>query len=241
MAADVGNNIRHLHPVDIIVPFDHIVEAVFPMHRHFWVTALIRKKESSISLRHPLAFRFFPVLDDRSKALRHVLRHGQFPCSCIRFCGFDHPPYVRSPPKLVVDIDDLILQVDIPQRQSTEFRNTPPCVEKDINHFVILVINIIVMHEFQELPHLVFCNGFPRHAVIDHHSGKFKSEGIFQQHIIINRHLECRAQDTAHGLDGAVPPSCCSFIRNNLASDVLTCKIFLSLKVSPLKTFCTNL
>ncbi len=37
MAADMGSDIRHLHPVDIIVPFDHVVEAVFPMHRHFRV------------------------------------------------------------------------------------------------------------------------------------------------------------------------------------------------------------
>lgn len=34
MAADEGSDIRHLHPIDVIVPLDHVVNAVFPMHGH---------------------------------------------------------------------------------------------------------------------------------------------------------------------------------------------------------------
>jgi len=79
-------------------------------------------------------------------------------------------------------------------------------VEKDIDYFVILAVDIVVMDEFQELPHLVFCDGFPRHAVIDHHPGKLKAERVLHQHVIVNRHLEGRAQDAPHRLDGAVMP-----------------------------------
>lgn len=77
-------------------------------------------------------------------------------------------------------------------------------MEKDIDHFVILAVDIVVIDEFQELPHLVLCDGFPCHAVIDHHPGKLKAERILHQHV--NRHLESRAQDAPHGLDGAVMP-----------------------------------
>lgn len=60
VSADMGRDVRHLHPVDVIVPLDHMVEAVFPMHRHFRVAVLVREKESGIAVHHPLALRLFP-------------------------------------------------------------------------------------------------------------------------------------------------------------------------------------
>ena len=71
----MGRNIRHLHPVDIIVPLDHVVKAVFPMHGYFRVTVFVCEQESLIAVHHPLAFRLFPVLYDRPETLRHVLCH----------------------------------------------------------------------------------------------------------------------------------------------------------------------
>ena len=121
MAADVGRDVRHLHPVDIVVPLDHVVEAVFPMHGHFRVSVLVREKESCIPFYHPLVLRFFPVLNDRPETLRHVLRHGQLPCPRIRLGGFDDQTHIGGTLELVVDVDDLILQVNIPKGQPTEF------------------------------------------------------------------------------------------------------------------------
>ena len=43
-------DVRHLHPVDIVVPLDHMVETVFPVHRHQRVAVLIHKKESAVSI-----------------------------------------------------------------------------------------------------------------------------------------------------------------------------------------------
>ena len=105
MAADMGCDVRHLHPVDIIVPLDHVVETVFPMHGYFRVAILVCEQESRIAIHHPLAFRFFPVLNDCPEALCHILRHGQFPCSGIRFGRFNDQSHVGSPLQLVVDID----------------------------------------------------------------------------------------------------------------------------------------
>lgn len=104
----MGRDVQHLHPVDIVVPLDHMVEAVFPMHSHFRIAILIHEKESGIAFHHPLVLRFFPVLDDRPEALRHVLRHGQLPCPRICLGGFDDQPHIGSPLELVVDVDDLV-------------------------------------------------------------------------------------------------------------------------------------
>ena len=46
----MGRDVRHLHPVDIVVPLDHMVETVFPVHRHQRVAVLIHKKESAVSI-----------------------------------------------------------------------------------------------------------------------------------------------------------------------------------------------
>lgn len=121
MAADVGRDVRHLHPVDIVVPLDHVVESVFPMHRHQRIAVLIREKESAVSVDHLFKSWLFPVLDNRPEALRHVLRHGQLPCPRIRLGGFDDQPHIGSPLELVVDVDDLIFQIDILKGQPAEF------------------------------------------------------------------------------------------------------------------------
>ena len=52
MAADMGRDVRHLHPVDIVVPLDHVVEAVFPMHRYQRVAVLIHQKETAVPVDH---------------------------------------------------------------------------------------------------------------------------------------------------------------------------------------------
>jgi len=52
MAADMGRDVRHLHPVDIVVPLDHMVETVFPVHRHQRVAVLIREKEVAVPVNH---------------------------------------------------------------------------------------------------------------------------------------------------------------------------------------------
>ena len=84
MVADVGRDVGHLHPVDIVVPLDHVVEAVFPMHRHFRVAVLIREKESGISFHHPLVLRFFPVLDDRPETV--VIDHYKPSQAAVQRC-----------------------------------------------------------------------------------------------------------------------------------------------------------
>ena len=57
-------DIWHLHPVDIIVSTDQMVESVLPVHCHKWHSIIIVKQESAISiygllhfLSHFLSFR----------------------------------------------------------------------------------------------------------------------------------------------------------------------------------------
>jgi len=121
MAADMGRDVRHLHAVDIVVPLDHVVEAVFPMHRHQWIAVLIHKKESAVPVDQLFKPRRLPVLNNCPEALRHVLRHGQLPCSGVRLGGFDDQTHIRSSLELVVDVDDLVFQIDVPEGQPAEF------------------------------------------------------------------------------------------------------------------------
>ena len=57
-------DILHLHPVDIIVSADHMIESVLPMHCHKWHSIIIIKQESAISIYVFLHFRCISVLDD---------------------------------------------------------------------------------------------------------------------------------------------------------------------------------
>lgn len=56
----------------------------------------------------------------------------------------DHILHVAGTLKLMIDVEDLVLQVNIPDRQSAEFRNPNPRVEQDVNHVVVVwVIGVV--------------------------------------------------------------------------------------------------
>ena len=40
-------NVWHLHPVDIIVPSNHMIESVLPVHCHKWHSIIIVKQKSA--------------------------------------------------------------------------------------------------------------------------------------------------------------------------------------------------
>lgn len=73
VSAYVWCDIGHLHSVNILVAFYHVVQSMLPMHRHFWVAILIKKQKSRMPLYHLLIFRFLSVLKDCLKAISHIL------------------------------------------------------------------------------------------------------------------------------------------------------------------------
>ena len=74
MSAYMRCNVWHLHPVDIIVSADHMIETMLPVHCHKWHSIIIVKQESAISIYGLLHFRCISVLDDCLKHLCHILR-----------------------------------------------------------------------------------------------------------------------------------------------------------------------
>lgn len=130
VAADMRRDVRHLHPVDIVIPLYHVVEPVFPVHRHQRVAVLIQKQESRVPVYHPFIPWRLPVLDDALEAPRHIIRHGYFPCACIGLGRFHDQLHVGSPLELVVYVQYLILKVNIPQRQPAELRYAQAGMEK---------------------------------------------------------------------------------------------------------------
>lgn len=64
VSAYMRRDIWHLHPVDVIVSADHMVETMLPVYCHKWHSIIIVKQESTISiygllhfLSHFLSFR----------------------------------------------------------------------------------------------------------------------------------------------------------------------------------------
>ena len=56
-------------------------------------------------------------------------------------------------------------------------------MEQDVECLVVFAVHIIVPHELEELPHLIFRDGFPCDGVIHNYSGEFKTERILDEDI----------------------------------------------------------
>lgn len=52
MSANMRGNIGHLNLIDFIVPADHMIESVFPMHGYKWHSIFVQKKKSRITIYH---------------------------------------------------------------------------------------------------------------------------------------------------------------------------------------------
>lgn len=78
----------------------------------------------------------------------------------------------------MVDGDDVVLQVNVLDGKSIKFRNSHSRMEQNVERLVVFAVHIIVLDELEELPHLVFRDGFPCDGVVHNHSGKFKAEGV---------------------------------------------------------------
>ena len=75
-------DIWQLHPVDVIVSADHMIETMLPVHCHKWHSIIIVKQESAISIYGFLHFRCISVLDDCLKHPCHILCDWQFQSLC---------------------------------------------------------------------------------------------------------------------------------------------------------------
>ena len=122
MVANMRSYIRHLHPVNLVVLADHPVEAMFPMQRYQRHTFIVEVQETAVSVNKLLLLRLAPVLDDCLKAPGNLLSDRNLPLTGICLGGLDHILHVGSTLKLVVNIDDTVLQVNVLQRQPAEFR-----------------------------------------------------------------------------------------------------------------------
>ena len=125
MPADMGRDLGHLHPVDLVVLLSDVLKILFPVHRHHGHPVLIHVKEANPSIHHWLNFRLFPLCKDSAETLVHIILHGKDPRTCIRLRRINYDIlHVRSALKLMIDIDGTSVQINILNGESTEFRNS---------------------------------------------------------------------------------------------------------------------
>ena len=105
MSANMRGNIGHLNLIDFIVPADHMIESVFPMHGYKWHSILIQKKESRVTVHHFFNLIIWPILNNCSKHLCHFICHWNNPCSGICFCWLNYILSFGSSLQLMINID----------------------------------------------------------------------------------------------------------------------------------------
>ena len=111
-------DIWQLHPVDIIVPSNHMIETMLPVHCHKWHSIIIVKQESTISIYGLLHFRCISILDDCLKHLCHILCDWQYSCSGICLCSFYDVSHIRCSLQLVINIYSSVLKINVPLASS---------------------------------------------------------------------------------------------------------------------------
>ena len=77
-------------------------------------------------------------------------------------------------------------------------------MEQDADDLIIFTVDVIIMDEFQELPHLLFGDGLSCYTVVDNYRSQFKTKRVLVQNIVIHRHLEGRPQHTSDRMNRTI-------------------------------------
>ena len=203
MTAYMGRDVGNLDSVNLIVAFDHMVEAVLPVYCNLGQPLLVQKQEATVAVNDFLHRWCFPVFQNSLEASVDILCHRNLPRTGVCLGAFNVNCHAGAL-KLMVDVDDPVLHIQIADGQSTELGNSHSGVEQDENHLVVFAVNVIVVDKFQKLSHLIGLNCLAGNAVIHHHTGKLKSERVLDNQIIVYRHLEGRPQNAANSFYRAV-------------------------------------
>ena len=96
MAADVGRDVGNLDSVNLIVAFDHMVEAVFPVHCNLRQSLLVQKQEATVSVNDFLHRWCFAVFKNSLEASVDILCHRNLPGTSIGLGAFDVNRHARA-------------------------------------------------------------------------------------------------------------------------------------------------
>lgn len=109
----------------------------------------------------------------------------------------------------MVDVYDVILQINIADGQSTEFRNTHSRMKKNVNDLIIFTVHIIVMYKFLERLDLLILDDFLLHTI----TGEREVKVLF---MILEK--RCEAQKSTIVCSQREPKSWASMILNDEVS-----------------------
>lgn len=83
-------NVWHLHSsVNIVVPTNHSVEPMLPMHCHQWIAVIIVEKKSGMTINGLLHLWRLLVLHNGLKHLRNILSYSNPYFSCLYLYFFN--------------------------------------------------------------------------------------------------------------------------------------------------------
>ena len=120
MPTNMRSDVRHLHFENVIISFDRMIESVFPMHGYFRHSVLIPEKESTITCHHNLWKVCWSIFNDGFEHLINILGHWKFSRSGICLGRLDYIFAPRSSLKLMIDINNPVLHIDVLKGQSTK-------------------------------------------------------------------------------------------------------------------------
>ena len=63
------SDVWHLHPINIVVPANHTIEPVLPVHCHKWIAVIIVEKKSGMTVNHLLQLWWLPAIMIKSVVL----------------------------------------------------------------------------------------------------------------------------------------------------------------------------
>lgn len=111
------------------------------------------------------------------------------------------------PYKLTCYMDAVVIKIHRFRCQSTEFKDTHPCVQKDIDDFVIFTVASVLPNEAKKLCLVFRRKSLPLFQVIVKDIRRMEVEGVLRKQIVINCHLKCRADNASDIMNGALSSS----------------------------------
>ena len=140
----MGRDVGKLDTENLVVSCHHVIEPMLPVHGHQGEPFLVQEQKSAVTVHNALHPWLLPILQDCLETFCYILRDGKTPRPGMSLGGLNDEAHVRTSLKLMIDVHHPFFQIDVPDGQPAEFRNSHTRVEENIYHLVVFAVYVII-------------------------------------------------------------------------------------------------
>jgi len=145
VSARVRCNLWKLNFIYAVILLPDMFKVLFPMQRNHGHLILVQEEESCVPVNHRFLPRLLSVFHNPPETGNNLWTHRDETLTILGLRVLNNILHVVCSLQLMIDPDSFLFEINVPDCQTAEFRNTQASIEQDIDSIIILAVILITL------------------------------------------------------------------------------------------------